>query len=170
MASVTDVIARDHAAIMQRWYEHAKTAASARGLDQPATINAMPRYLAALGAGNEGEGPAELHLATRLRQGFHLGEIVEEFYLLGRCISDQCFALPADERPDAAEIDRLHASLQRAAAAIADMFERHMRDDEQTEKRYLRLLRETASFGMHGGARALEPVLSLVMEAMAAQT
>lgn len=44
------------------------------------------------------------------------------------------------------------------------------REDVQTETRYLRQLRELASSGMHGGARALEPVLALVMEAMGAQT
>jgi signal transduction histidine kinase len=130
----------------------------------------MPRYLAALGAGEDGHTSVENHLATRLRQGFHLGEIVEEFSLLGRCIADQCFALPPQQRPDAAEIDRLHGELQHAAAAIADLFERHMREDEQTEKRYLRMLRETATSGMPAGAAALEPVLALVMEAMGAQT
>jgi len=170
MSTVMDVISRGHAAIMERWYEQAKTAASARGLDHPATINAMPRYLAALGAGDDGHASIEIHLATRLRQGFHLGEIVEEFWLLGRCIADQCFALPPAERPGAADIDRLHSQVQRATAAVGDLFERHMREDEQTEKRYLRLLRETASSGMQAGARALEPVLALVMEAMSAQT
>jgi len=170
MPTVRDVISRNHAAIIERWYEQAKTAASARGLDHPATINAMPRYLSALGAGDDSHATIELHLATRLRQGFHLGEIVEEFSLLGRCIADQCFSLPPPARPDAAEIDHLHSEVQRATAVVGDLFERHMREDEQTEKRYLRLLRETASSGMQDGARALEPVLALVMEAMGAET
>lgn len=170
MPTVRDVISREHAAIMERWYAQAKTAASARGLDHPATVNAMPRYLAALGTGDDAHASIEVHLATRLRQGFHLGEIVEEFWLLGRCIAEECFALPPTQCPDAADIDHLHSEVQRATAVVGDLFERHMREDEQTEKRYLRLLRETASSGMQAGARALEPVLALVMEAMGALT
>jgi signal transduction histidine kinase len=174
MTRLRTVIARNEDAIMQRWYDEASHAVSARGFAAPALMNIMPRYLAALGSGEDARGYLESHFATRLRQGFHLAEIVDEIALLGRCIVERCFALPSDERPTADEIDQLHTELHRVATSLTEMFDAHMREDEQTEKRYLRLLRDVANAGFHSGSTALRAalgnVLDLVMDAMDAQS
>src|SRR5678815_4971436 len=101
MHTISDLITREHEAIMARWLEQARHAASARRLDQPALIDLMPRYLASLSAGEDGRELVERHFATRLRQGFQLPEIVDEFALLGRCIIERSLAAPAELRPDA---------------------------------------------------------------------
>jgi signal transduction histidine kinase len=110
----------------------------------------------------------------RLRQGFQLAEIIDEFTLLGRCIAERSFAGPAELRPDASEIDRLYARLHRASALVVEMFDAHMRQEEQIEKRYQRLLRGIASAALQAGSPALktglQELLDLVMEAMGAQS
>src|SRR5215510_4961128 len=174
MHAISDVIAYEQEAIMARWLEQARHAASARGLDQPALTDLMPRYLASLAAGEEASEHVERHFATRLRQGFQLAEIVDEFALLGQCILERSFAGPAEVRMDASEIEQLHARLHRASSRVVEMFDAHMRQDEQIEKRYLRLLRDVATAALHAGSPALktglQELLDLVMEAMGAQS
>jgi signal transduction histidine kinase len=169
-----DVIAMDHDAIVARWLAVAGHAASARGLDEPALTDVIPKYLAALASGSTGRELVENHFSTRLRQGFQLAEIVDEFVLLGRCIVERCFALPESIRPLATEIDDLHEKLHQASATVVAMFDAHMREDEQTDKRYVRLLQGVASAALRAGTSALteslRDILGLVMDAMDAQS
>lgn len=174
MHTISDLITREREAIMARWLEQARRAASARRLDQPALIDLMPRYLASLAAGEDGGELVERHFATRLRQGFQLVEIVDEFALLGRCIVEHSLTAPGERRPDASEIDQLHGRLQRASSRVVEMFDAHMQQDEQLEKRYQRLLRGVATAALHAGPPALktglQELLDIVMEAMGAQS
>jgi signal transduction histidine kinase len=174
MHTISNLITREQDAIMARWVEQARHAASARGLDQPALINLMPRFLASLSAGEDGSELVERHFAARLRQGFQLPEIVDEFALLGRCIIERSLAAPAELRPDASEIDQLHGRLHRASSHVVAMFDAHMQQDEQLEKRYQRLLRSVATAALHAGTPALktglQELLNIVMEAMGAQS
>jgi signal transduction histidine kinase len=174
MATVTEIIAQHHDVIMRCWVGQARELASARGLDAPALHNLMPQYLKSLGEGDgDGAKRVESHFATRLRQGYLVTEIVEEFALLGRCIADAWASAPPGERPDPADVDRLRDELHRVSARIVEMFASHMREDEQTEKRYLRMLQDVASDALHRGTHALRArlpeVLELVMEATGAQ-
>ena len=166
------MITSDQHRIMERWLDQARRVASARGLDKPALTNAMPELVRALGRGADARAFAEAHFATRLRQGFQLVEILDEFALLARCVVDSCFELREDERPATAEIDELHANLYRASAAVVGLFEAHMREDEQTEKRYARLLQDLATAAVASGTCALPHVLcdvaDLVADAMSA--
>lgn len=174
MRTLSELIAREQDAIIAQWLEQARRAASARGLGEPALTNIMPRYLAALAAGEDGSEHVEHHFAVRLRQGFQLAEIIDEFSLLGRCIAERSFAGTGELRPDASEIDRLYARLHRASARVVEMFTAHMSQEEQLEKRYQRLLRSVASAALHERSpalkTALQGLLSLVMEAMDAQS
>lgn len=170
MATVAEIIVRNHDAIMRCWLVQARDLASARGLDKPALQNLMPRYLKSLSAGDgDGAKRVENHFATRLRQGYLATEIVEEFALLGRCIADTWAPAPPGERPDPADVDRLHDELHRVSARVVEMFSSHMREDEQTEKRYLRMLQDVATDALHRGTAALRArlpeVLEVVMEA-----
>ncbi len=175
VGTVSELIAREHAAIVECWLERARGLASSRGLDRPALQNIMPRYIASLATGEDdvGRRHVESHFASRLRQGFLVTEIVEEFALLGRCIAQTWAEAPPEQRPEPDDVARLHDELNRSALRILEMFAEHMRDDEQTEKRYLRMLQDVATDALHGGATALRErlteILALVMEAMGAQ-
>src|SRR5690349_578055 len=105
MATIEQIVTSERETIIKRWLELARRVASARGLDEPALTNVMPLYLDALGRAEDGRGHVEAHFATRLRQGFQMAEIVDEFGLLGRCIVERTYALPVDRRPSIADLD-----------------------------------------------------------------
>lgn len=183
MLSAAEFIRRHEADILQGWLEDASLAASARGLERPEFTTVMPKYVAALGgAADLGDFAGsrrkhvESHLASRIRQGFAIEEIVDEFLLLGRCVErvvrDE--RTPPAERPDANEMDRLWTELHRAAAAATDVFTKHMAEDEQAEKRYLRLLRTIANAALKKSQapfrERLDEVLALIMESMGASS
>ncbi|GEN11209.1 RsbT co-antagonist protein rsbRD N-terminal domain-containing protein [Myxococcus fulvus] len=182
MSSISDVIHRHYDEIVRMWTEDATRAASARGLEAPELKNIMPTYLASLADGAGGPDAAraerrryvESHVAARLRQGFHVAEVVEEFALLGRCISRMWADAPPAARPDVADVERLFSELHGASADVISLFSEHMRDDEQTEKRYLRLIQKVASEALAVDAASLgerlREVLQLVMEALGAQS
>jgi signal transduction histidine kinase len=168
---IKDFIQRERDTIMARWREQASHIASARGLEAPALLNLMPDYLGALAQG-EGARQVERHLAARIRQGYQLAEIIDEFALLGRCIMERVADSSTLGRPGPLELEHLLEQLQRAIAHVAALFDEHMRRDEQREKRYLRLLREVATAAFHADSPSLESglrgLLEIVMEAMAA--
>lgn len=167
--------------VLRAWADEASRAAAARGLSRPEFENLVVRFLDALSderydLGTFSGRPREVlaaHLSTRLRQGFQLAEIVDEFRVLGECIVTVGGRRPESERPSVEQKDRLFRELQLASVAVADLFGAHMREEEQLEKRYRRLIQAAvaaASKPDPSSLRAgLEDVLSLVMEAMGAQ-
>lgn len=182
MSGVAEIIRGHHTEIIRRWTEEAQRAASARGLDRPEFQNVVPEYLTELAAAGKELGrfagkrraAVERHLSSRLRQGFQLAEIVEEFALLGRCIAATWGPGGTSEPPDPREIQSLFEELHLSSVAVTEMFTRHMMEDEQVEKHYLRLIQTVASEALQPRApdlRArLKDVLALVMDAMGAQT
>jgi signal transduction histidine kinase len=150
-------------------------------LSRPEIENLIPVYLRALSDAGDELGMftgkrrelVESHLASRLRQGFQLASIIEEFALVGRCIASVWSSGQADP-PGHAEIERLFEELQLASAAVTEMFTQHMLEDEQAEKRYLRLVQAVAREAMQPEAKALrgrlEEVLELIREAVGAQS
>jgi signal transduction histidine kinase len=180
---IADIIRKNEADIIARWLDKARATASARGLPAVALQNVMPLYLSALGdalatGGTETNNRRSLehvqaHLATRLRQGFDLAEILAEFVLLERTIASIWSTRPPQHWPSNQDIDRLHAFIQRALTDVTDTFRSHMLEDEQSEKRYLRLLQGIASDALHEDAaplrQRLQELLEVVMEAMSAQ-
>jgi signal transduction histidine kinase len=182
MAGIAELIHQHEDDIMKRWLHEARAAASARGLSAVAMENIMPSYLSAVADAFE---PGEVkendrrrkhvqaHLSTRLRQGFELAEIVSEFVLLERCVVATWSPLPPQRQPLAEDIVRLHTQFHIAITDVIDTFHRHMLEDEQSEKRYLRLLQGIASDALHGDTaplrERLHDLLEIVMEAMGAQ-
>jgi signal transduction histidine kinase len=182
MASITSIIRSRHDDIVASWLSAASPAASARGLTEVALRNVMPGYVSALADVLEtGQLPAsdrarkflDSHVSTRIRQGFDLAEIVNELTLLGSSISTTWRSFPRDDWPSPADVEHLHLELQGAISEVTEVFRGHMLEDEQTEKRYLRLLQTIASEGLHGPTSPLRDrlrdVLAIVMEAMGAQ-
>ncbi len=176
--SIGRVIREHFDEILESWTETVRGHASARGLTRPECVNLMPLYLRSLGDANLGPlGEAasrrselvEAHLATRVRQGFDLAEIVDEFSLLGRCISHYWTRHAGAQRPDASAIERLFAEIQMANARVSAVFQQHMLEDEQQQKRFTRRLELAASQTIHGEvseidglAEALEIIASAV--------
>ena len=182
MASVAEIIRRYQVEIVAEWTAKAQTAASARGLSGPTFTNVMPLFLESLadGAGLHVDAAARRrghvlgHLAARIRQGFELSEMVAEFDILERCIVRACTSVPAEDRPTQADVDRLHTRIQDAIMQLNDAFFHHMVEDEQSEKRYMRLLQDIANEALHDDRRPLRDrlhdVLAVVVEAMDART
>lgn len=182
MASVADIIHQHRDEIMEHWRGDAMASASARGLSVTALQNIMPTFLSALADQVEtGQDDAtarrheyvQAHLSSRLRQGFELSEILDEFLLIGKCVSRAWQHLPAAERPSSADVERLHAQLYVAIAEVTDAFYRHMLQDEQAEKRAHRMLQDIASQALHETSRPLRDrfadLLDVVMRAMNAE-
>lgn len=176
MTTVADVIRQHHAEIVSLWREQAARAASARDLASPALMSLMPLYLSTLA--EQPDSPAaqtkliERHLAARIRHGYDLAEILEEFALLERTVARFWGALPAGEQPERADLERFHANLQFAASAAIRSFLEHMQFDEQREKRYVRVLQELADAALRDESQSVEDhlqqVAELVMEAVGA--
>lgn len=182
MPSLGQLIRTHHAGILERWTREAQKAAAARGLERPEFQNLIPTYLLALAeAGAElGRFTArrrelvESHLSSRLRQGFQLPEIVEEFALLGRCIVAVWGPGSGEAPPHHTEIESLFEELHLTSLTVTEIFTRHMMEDEQAQKRYQRLIQTVAREALQRDAPALRArlreVVGLVMEAMGARS
>jgi signal transduction histidine kinase len=109
-----------------------------------------------------------------LRAGFSLEEALEEFAILGRAIVRTWSVAAAEAPPSLEEIDRLFAEIHARSMFVTRAFRQHLLDDEQTEKRYLRLLHEPFLQPIEGEAPLssgrLRKVLEVVMESMDADT
>ncbi|HTL32804.1 MAG TPA: GAF domain-containing sensor histidine kinase [Kofleriaceae bacterium] len=182
MATVAEIIHQREAEIMKLWADEVRAAASARGLSAIALENVMPLYLSALAdqletghvdANDLRRKRLQSHLSTRVRQGFELAEILYEFAAIGQCIAKVWRTLPEDQQPSATEVERLHTQIHVAITEVTETFQRHMLEDEQSEKRYLRRLQIVASEALHDIERPLRDrfrdLLDIVMEAMGAQ-
>ncbi|QAT85727.1 adaptive-response sensory-kinase [Corallococcus coralloides] len=182
MASIAEVIRSHHSEIIQCWVDEATRAASARGLDQPEFRNIMPGYLASLAesraSGGDGDNQqrqhVESHVSARLRQGFHVAEVVEEFAILGRCITQTWATTPPDEQPDGHDVEQLYIELHVAMESVTNLFGKHLLEEEQTEKRYLRLLQKVASEALRldepSSRNRLKELLEVILEAMGARS
>ncbi|AFE10297.1 adaptive-response sensory-kinase [Corallococcus coralloides DSM 2259] len=182
MESIAEAIRSHHSEIIQCWMNEATRAASARGLDQPEFRNIMPSYLASLAearaSGGDGHNQqrqhVESHVSARLRQGFHVAEVVEEFAILGRCITQTWATTHPDEQPAGHDVERLYTELHVAMETVAELFGKHLLEEEQTEKRYLRLLQKVASEALGldepGNRNQLKELLEIILEAMGARS
>ena len=178
MGTIGDVIARHHSEILRMWTQTAQQSPSARELTGPEVASTIPAYLSLLGKGDgvrlsdEQRQLVEHHLSTRLRSGFNLNEILTEFASLGRYV----FQYVDEVESPLSDIPRLSAQLLLTSTEVTKIFYEQLLEDEQTLKRYTRLLHNIASeaVGFHENAlpvrERLNKALALVMEAMGAET
>src|SRR4029450_10812883 len=113
MQTVASLIRTHGPEILRAWTEAAKNATSAKSLTSLELASLMPEFLALLG---QEPTPAdarlstaqvaliERHLSNRLREGFHLNEILTEFAVLGRCAAPLLLASPTGERTSGTEV------------------------------------------------------------------
>ena len=181
MVGLAEFIEAHSERLVNEWRESAEKNASARGLSEPELANLMPRFISQLGESDGAELTEkqqqliESHLSHRLRQGFELAEVVLEFSLLGRIIGKLIDEQPAAERPAVPEISGAFAKLNHAIVAATKVFNKHLLEDEQREKRYARLISSIANQSLFANgapplADRLREVLQLIMEAMSAQS
>jgi len=181
MATVGELIHRNGPEILRAWSAAAEQAVSAKNLTTSELAGLMPRYLALLAQGAT-EPDARLttaqrtlieeHLSNRLREGFDLSEMLTEFAVLGRCVSKLLESIVVEDRPSVVDVARLYAELYQTSAVVTKMFNEHLLEDEQTLKRYSRLLDGIAQDGI--GAPCLpgpfgvnlEDLLEVVSDAM----
>ena len=151
MASVGEFIRQHQEAIVARWRTEVQSAASARGLTVPKLTNIMPEFLASLSEDGATESDDRRrvsvldHLATRIRQGFDLSEVISEFHVLERSIVRVWGDLAEQDKPTHADIERMRERVQDATFQVTDEFFHHMLEEEQSEKRYQRRLQALAS-------------------------
>jgi len=174
MSSVGEIIERHRDEIIDRWAAQAKNSASGLGLSGPELRNLMPSYLSALAGGERSTEQLrqhlESHLSDRIRQGFDLSEIVEEFVVLDGCMVSLWATLPPALRPDDDDRHAVSESVQRTIVLVTQLFEEYMQLDEQREKRYMRLLQTVADEALRAPEAPikarLEELLDLILEAM----
>jgi hypothetical protein len=184
MGTLRELIDRHQSEILSAWTEAAQQAVSARDLSSLELASLMPRYLSLLGErtpepdGRLGDAQIALiedHLANRLREGFDLSEILTEFAVLGRCITALLAAVADDERPPFADVARLYAELFQTSTVVTRIFNEHLLEDEQSMKRYARLLGAIALEPGVAGDRAglpgtrLAEMVELIFDALAAR-
>jgi signal transduction histidine kinase len=176
MGTVGDVIERHRAEILHLWEEGACHGAWAVRIGPPELAGVMPAYLDSLGRSRHDDDQPlpsasqqeliEHHLSNRLRYGLELNEIVTEFAILGRCVCRVVDDQPAEHRPAPGEVAGLFSELYAAVMAVTRIFNEHMLEDQQREKRYDRLLQRIASETMSAPDHARVPVRKLLSEAL----
>jgi len=181
MRTVARLIRTHGEEIRRAWTEAAKRATSAKNLTSLELASLMPEYLALLG--QEPAGPdarlstaqetlIERHLSNRLREGFNLNEILTEFALLGSCVSTFLQSETSGDRPSVAAVASLYNELYQTSTVVTRIFNEHLLEDEQTMKRYARLLERVANEPFGGPnplPERLNEALALILEAMGAR-
>lgn len=179
MPTIEQLIAQHRAEILHAWADEAARAAGARGLSRPELVNVLPKYVDALARRLDGEARRERseliesHLSSRLRAGFQLDEVLDELSILRRVIARVWLAEPPDERPRGSEMDGVASEIDMQGARLQEAFREYLALDEQSEKRFLRLLDEAFRMERDGepplSVARLKTAIELVMEAMDAK-
>jgi len=181
MSSVAATIRAHHADILATWTAGARHAASASGLSASELRNLVPLFLERLGdvrPGGRGRltersrEVLEEHIATRLRQGFELSEMVEELSLLGRAIARAWIDARPSHGGDPADLEGLFAELDAASQDMTDFVRAYLANDEQLERRFARRLEEMAQSSLAAGAvplhQRLPEIVALLAETLGA--
>lgn len=178
MGTIGEVIARHHSEIVRLWMQTAEQSPSARELSGRDLASTIPAYLSLFAKQDEAQLSdvqrqlIEHHMSSRLRAGFNLNEILTEFASLARYVVKFIDEVESPLSDGA----RLARELLMTSTEVTKIFNEQLLEDEQTLKRYLRLLQNIA--GETGEVHQHEPplrelltkALALIMEAMGAQT
>jgi len=170
MIALHDFIEDHKDEILRHWTDRMIDSAFAEGLSVPELVGVIPDYLSSLGAAPPSD-PGQLdaaqrdlverHLAHRLRQGATLNEILSEFATLSRCVAATLDGAPSDAQVQTRDAARMFTELHGACVSSMRIFNEQLLEDEQTMKRYLRLLQRAADRGgqLDDGGRAVQPLL-----------
>jgi PAS domain S-box-containing protein len=122
---LADFLRERSAEILAHWEAEVRKVRAARNLDRPALLDHLSEfleeladYVGALRTGHEASAPEEqprIHALERLEVGYDLAEVVTEYAILRRCITE----LAAETHAPAlrsAELPRLHEAIDHAIA------------------------------------------------------
>jgi signal transduction histidine kinase len=182
--SIRRIIDENADRIVGEWEVEARKSVAARGLTRAELVSRLPAFLASLLRSDDASADPNLvsqrwlidsHLADRLRQGFELPEMVEEFHILGRCLEATWSGREADDRPEPQEVKRLHEEIRRATTAAMALFGENLIQYQQAEKRFLRRLHKVAADSMADDAilaprLRLQKKLEVISDALNAET
>lgn len=173
-------IARQFTQILRDWVREAGEISASRGLSPDEITNIMPKYLEALapldGARMSRQRWLESHLSSRLRAGYRLTEVVEELSILGRCVVRHCGVEGDAGALRTVDVVKLFDALHQDTDHVIDAFAVYLREDEQSEKFYLRRLQLLAADALRGGLEEgtrqerFEATLELIREALGARS
>jgi signal transduction histidine kinase len=176
MGTAHQVIEAHRGEILRLWLDGVRDAPIARSLSSSEIMGVLPDFVTSLGNGtlagavhleDEQQVMIEHHVASRLRQGSSLNEMLTEFAVLGRCITWFLDREPEVSRPSAAEAARVLVELHLTCLGIMKLFNENMLEDEQTMKLHLRRLRELDEPGRPAGPIARQS-LEVIVEALGA--
>jgi signal transduction histidine kinase len=182
--SIRRIIDENADRIVAEWESEARNSVAARGLTRAELVSRLPAFLASLLRSEDASADPNLvsqrwlidsHLADRLRQGFELPEMVEEFHILGRCLEATWSGREAAERPGAQEVKQLHEEIRSATTAAMALFGENLIQYQQAEKRFLRRLHKVAADSMGDDAIVaprlrLQKKLEVISDALNAET
>jgi signal transduction histidine kinase len=182
--SIREIIDENADRIVDEWEVEARKSVAAQGLTRGELVNRLPAFLASLLRSDDASADPNLvsqrwlidsHLADRLRQGFELPEMVEEFHILGRCLEATWSGREDAERPGPQEIKRLHEEIRRATTAAMALFGENLIQYQQSEKRFLRRLQKVSADSMGDDAIVplrlrLQKKLEVIADALNAET
>ena len=181
MRTAHQVIEAHRGEILRLWLDGVRDAPTCESLSSTEIMSVLPDFVTSLGNGTLGGAVhleqdqqvlIEHHVASRLRQGSSLNEMLTEFAVLGRCIAWFLDHEPKASRPSAEEAAHVLAELHLACLGIMRIFNENMLEDEQTMKLHLRRLRELDGEGLddpRGAASAfVRQSLELVVKALGA--
>jgi signal transduction histidine kinase len=182
--NVAELLELNQEEILDQCLQQVRRTPAAEGLTDPEIRNSLREYLRSLTKTfREGTIAAEasreqrlvdLHLLTRLRQGFNLDDVIHEYTFLGEAVSRIGSRVDPADRPEPQDIERFFLSLNRAVAAAVETFSKQFGEHEQNQKRYLRLLDQIAREALTAGQLPLHErlgdVIKLVLAATQAQT
>jgi signal transduction histidine kinase len=182
--SIREIIDENADRILDEWEVEARKSVAAQGLTRGELVNRLAAFLASLLRSEDASADPNLvsqrwlidsHLADRLRQGFELPEMVEEFHILGRCLEATWSGREDADRPGPVEIKRLHEEIRRATSAAMALFGENLIQYQQSEKRFLRRLQKVAADSMGDDAIVplrlrLQKKLEVISDALNAET
>ena len=182
--TIREIIDENADRILDEWEVEARKSVAAQGLTRGELVNRLAAFLASLLRSEDASADPNLvsqrwlidsHLADRLRQGFELPEMVEEFHILGRCLEATWSGREDADRPGPVEIKRLHEEIRRATSAAMALFGENLIQYQQSEKRFLRRLQKVAADSMGDDAiiplrLRLQKKLEVISDALNAET
>lgn len=147
MPDVADFIDRCASIVAERFGEEASRLESARGLERGEVISELPLCLRMVAAAIRGEvqggvfdGFEEAHLRSRLRLGYSLEDVREEYSIVGRLLLQIREEVPLDQRPPPEALEVVLSSLERSKELARTVFGTVSLADHQRERRVLRQL------------------------------
>src|SRR4051794_29787178 len=153
MGAISKALSRRQGQILTCWLQQARQLPSAIGLTDDELVDSLPVYFhhAAAALGDQTltrslEDVVEIHIGVRLFQGFTAEDVAAEYALLQSAMMSALNE--AAPRPTSDEAARIAEMISGARHDAFRVFNARSIEDEQLEKRYLRLIDQICLSGL----------------------